>query len=60
MYIVVLDHPFYPEVYYFTALGEAQAKVDELIKDHAVENAENEGKVTLAVVSRTIEIRTEY
>jgi hypothetical protein len=62
-YVVTIDNPYYPAVYYFPTLRQAQVKKEALLTEHAVQEerrAEHEAWVVLAEVIDSTPIQTDH
>jgi hypothetical protein len=59
-FIVVADHPYYPQVAYCETLDEAKKERDEFIKDLFTNDGLNDCKVTVAEVINSQDGKSDY
>jgi len=60
MYIVTMDNPFYPSVYYCNDIEKARTRRDILKESHHEEDGVNDVKIVIAKVIEVQEIKTHY
>jgi len=60
MYIVVVDHPYYPYCEYFNNIDDAKKFLEKNFEENNNENGTHELKVTLAEIVETKEGKSNY